>query len=241
MSARGGLSSRSAEQASLAGRASDSATDSASAGHYSYVSDSAPEKPPSTFTSSLSIAVEGSSSVEKGGMDVGNALALPQPTGEVISTRRTPRKSKMDALAALNRSRSPSIELVHPSSTKRETPSSVLNGTPISVGSTLDMSTVKTEAPRNIPPRTNPRPFGLEYCPIFYPSPDEFKDPMGYIRSISPHGQQHGLVKIVPPIGWKMPFVIDTEVGPHHPSPGSSFTHEFFLSVVPLQDTCDAT
>ena len=56
------------------------------------------------------------------------------------------------------------------------------------------------------------RPFGLEDCPVFYPTVDEFKDPMAYVRSISTTAQNYGICKIVPPVGWKMPFVTDTEV-----------------------------
>ncbi|EJD01561.1 uncharacterized protein FOMMEDRAFT_111482 [Fomitiporia mediterranea MF3/22] len=194
---------------------SSSATDPVPASHYTYVSDSSSEKPPTTFTSSLSIAVEGSTSVEKvakeEGMDTGGTSSVSHPAEEATLNKRTPRKSKVEALAALNRSRSPSVELVNVSSTKQMVPPSVLNGAPISVSSTLDMSTVKTTSPRNLPPRAKPRLFELEDCPTFYPSPEEFKDPMSYIRSISPRGQEYGIIKIVPPIGWKMPFVTDTE------------------------------
>lgn len=36
---------------------------------------------------------------------------------------------------------------------------------------------------------------------------------MAYIRSISEKAINHGICKVVPPVGWKMPFVTDTEVG----------------------------
>ncbi len=57
--------------------------------------------------------------------------------------------------------------------------------------------------------------FGLEECPVFYPTEEEFKDPMGYIALIGEEGKgkEFGICKIVPPEGWKMPFVLDTEVG----------------------------
>lgn len=192
---------------------SGSATDSASAGHYTYVSDSAPEKPPETFTSSLSIAVEGTapSPTMKDSGPIGS-LASFGMAADGSPSRRTPRKSKVDALAAINRSRSPSVELFNPPTSVQTEPSSILNVAPISVTPTLDMTSVKTISPRNIPTRTKPRPFGLEEVPTFFPSPEEFKDPMGYIRSISSRAQDYGLVKVVPPIGWNMPFVTDTEV-----------------------------
>jgi [histone H3]-trimethyl-L-lysine4 demethylase len=35
---------------------------------------------------------------------------------------------------------------------------------------------------------------------------------MAYVQSISEEGMLYGMCKIVPPEGWKMPFVTDTEV-----------------------------
>ncbi|KAI5119499.1 hypothetical protein M0805_002435 [Coniferiporia weirii] len=188
-----------------------SATKSASPGHYSYVSDTVADKPAPTFTSSLSIAVEGTAAAEKSsGIALGAASSSSsaQPPGEA---KRAPRKSKTDALVALNRSRSPSLEETRQTPPERTAPSSVLNTVPISVPSTLDMSTVKTSTRRHFPPRSKTRLFELEECPTFHPSPEEFKDPLGYIRSISPQAQNYGIIKVVPPIGWKMPFVTDTE------------------------------
>ena len=214
MSSRGPSSS--SGEANTATGGSGSATDPASTGHDSHVSDPALEKPEPTFTSSRSIALEGNSLSAMAPMEGVEVEVQPSLSHSSLdpstNTKRTPRKSKMDALAALNRSRSPSVEVVNSQVNKQGTPASALNGVPISVSSTLDMSTVKTIGPRNIGPRTKPRIFGLEDCPTYYPSPEEFKDPLGYIRSISPEGREYGIIKIVPPIGWKMPFVIDTEV-----------------------------
>ncbi|KAL0054042.1 hypothetical protein WJX82_002859 [Trebouxia sp. C0006] len=39
----------------------------------------------------------------------------------------------------------------------------------------------------------------LETAPTFYPTPDEFQDPIAYIRSIQTEGSKHGICKIVPP------------------------------------------
>ena len=194
-----------------------SATDPgpASASHDSHVADPAAEKPEPTFTSSLSIAVDGNLSLGRSGKEVVDPEAsttLSQPPTETPTTRRAPRKSKIDALAALNRSRSPSVDVLNSQSANQGFGPASINGIPVSVSATLDMSTVKTLGPRNIRPRTKPRLFDLEDCPTFHPSPEEFKDPMSYIRSISSRGQEYGIIKIVPPIGWKMPFVTDTEV-----------------------------
>ncbi len=79
----------------------------------------------------------------------------------------------------------------------------------------LDMDSVRTSAPRHSLPRTEPRMFDLPECPTFYPSEEEFQDPMEYIRKIGEAGnaKKWGMCKIVPPEGWTMPFVLDTQVG----------------------------
>jgi histone demethylase JARID1 len=53
--------------------------------------------------------------------------------------------------------------------------------------------------------------FGLEECPTFYPTMQEFTDPMEYISSIGHLGRPYGIAKIVPPEGWRMPFTLATE------------------------------
>jgi histone demethylase JARID1 len=56
--------------------------------------------------------------------------------------------------------------------------------------------------------------FGLEDCPTFYPTEEEFADPMDYVKKIGEEGtaRDWGMCKIVPPEGWNMPFVLDTQV-----------------------------
>ncbi|POV98233.1 hypothetical protein PSHT_14166 [Puccinia striiformis] len=46
---------------------------------------------------------------------------------------------------------------------------------------------IRTEVPREFPKSKQPnRLFGLEHCPVFYPTIDEFKEPMKYFESIGP-------------------------------------------------------
>jgi histone demethylase JARID1 len=75
----------------------------------------------------------------------------------------------------------------------------------------FDINTVRQEGPRHPPPRTEPRMFGLEECPTFYPTMEEFTDPMAYISSIGEEGRRYGIAKIVPPEGWRMPFTLPTD------------------------------
>ncbi|KAJ9103926.1 hypothetical protein QFC21_002389 [Naganishia friedmannii] len=78
----------------------------------------------------------------------------------------------------------------------------------------LNRKSVKWSGPREPKPRDRPRLFGLKECPVFYPTPEEFQDPMQYLKTIGDEGRgkAFGMCKIVPPDGWQMPFVLDTEI-----------------------------
>ncbi|KAJ6539749.1 PLU-1-like protein-domain-containing protein [Mycena capillaripes] len=164
-------------------------------------------KPTSAFYSCISIPVEGAIPINPPS-DGATPVQEPRTAAE---SARAPRKSKTEALMALKtRSRSASVgEDDSPedilADKYRDAPA-IIPSSPI-----LDLSTVKTASPRpDSLPRKEPRPFGLQDCPVFYPTAEEFKDPMAYIRTISDHANAHGICKVVPPVGWKMPFVTDT-------------------------------
>lgn len=63
--------------------------------------------------------------------------------------------------------------------------------------------------------RTQPRVFELEEAPTFYPTWDEFQDPLKYIawtaRPDGGNAAAYGLAKIVPPSDWHMDFVADEQ------------------------------
>ncbi|KAG9317792.1 PLU-1-like protein-domain-containing protein [Chiua virens] len=177
------------------------------------VSDALPtdfqNKQPSTFTSCLSIPVEGAVPIISQDDPPSATRSRMSDHSASSSSKRAPRKSKTHALAALH---------YHAASHDNDDVTSQdiaddFSGdhTPISVSPSLDLSSVKTSSPRNHATRTSPRPFGLEDCPVFHPTSDEFKDPMAYIRSISEKALNYGICKVVPPVDWKMPFVTDTE------------------------------
>ncbi|KDQ08859.1 hypothetical protein BOTBODRAFT_148481 [Botryobasidium botryosum FD-172 SS1] len=178
---------------------------------------SADIRPTSTFTTSLDISVPGV--IPRPPSPVPDKDPLPKPAGSPPpapppqETRRAPRKSKTDALAALNtRSVSPAPISFDAQKNGRTNGQGVpATGSEASTTPPLDMSSVRTASVRDLPPRPVPRPFELEDCPTFFPTPDEFKDPMQYIRSISDKAKNYGLCKIVPPEGWHMPFVTDTK------------------------------
>lgn len=167
--------------------------------------------PDATFTSSLHIRVEGALPIHAGSMESAR-LTLPKHVPPT-ETKRAPRKSKTEALVALNNHARSSSVGPDDSGTPSETNAAPQPSQPIHISPVLELSSVKTTSPRNDSfARVVERPFGLEDCLEFYPTPDEFKDPMAYIRSISDRAKQYGICKIIPPKGWKMPFVADTEV-----------------------------
>ncbi|XP_020571581.1 lysine-specific demethylase 5B [Phalaenopsis equestris] len=51
-------------------------------------------------------------------------------------------------------------------------------------------------------------------APVFYPTDDEFKDPLEYISKIRPQAEPYGICCIVPPKSWNPPFARDIETFP---------------------------
>ena len=49
-------------------------------------------------------------------------------------------------------------------------------------------------------------------APTLRPTREEFEDPLAYIREVRNQGyHKYGIVKIVPPEGWRPPFAINKE------------------------------
>jgi len=171
-------------------------------------------KTPATFISSLDIPVEGAIPIEDESEKKARATEASQ--SKHAESKRAPRKSKTDALTAMNnQARSASVE-VEQEQDLNDLAERYRNAPPIAVPKRLDLSSVKTPGTsRGWSQPPGPRPLGLADCPEFFPTPEEFKDPMAYIRSISDKAKDFGICKIIPPEGWKMPFVTDTEVCLH--------------------------
>ncbi|KAG2013235.1 specific transcriptional repressor [Coprinopsis cinerea AmutBmut pab1-1] len=168
-------------------------------------------KPPTTFISSLDIPVEGAIPIET---DSDDKSTTDKPsTAAANDSKRAPRKSKTEAIAALNSQARSSAEENEETEQLEDLADRYRNMPPIQVSPHLDLSTVKTpSSSRRAKPATDAhRPFGLQNCPEFHPTTEEFKDPMAYIRSISDRAKDYGICKIIPPEGWRMPFVTDTK------------------------------
>ncbi|KAF9941972.1 hypothetical protein BGZ65_000313 [Modicella reniformis] len=75
------------------------------------------------------------------------------------------------------------------------------------------MSSVPTTAPPETSQADSPtRIFGLRDAPCYYPTADEFLEPLKFIENIRPEAEKAGICKIIPPEGWKPAFALDTEV-----------------------------
>lgn len=79
----------------------------------------------------------------------------------------------------------------------------------------LDLSSVERRGQPTAckePLKKKTRPHDLEEAPTFYPTEEEWKEPMQYVNKIAPTGRKYGICKIVPPEAWNPDFAIDTEV-----------------------------
>jgi len=78
----------------------------------------------------------------------------------------------------------------------------------------FDLSTVKTKSQEPQSGKSS-RLFGIKEDPTFYPTKEEFKDPLAYIESLEGLGSKYGIIKIVPPADYHLKFSLNMEVCVH--------------------------
>lgn len=74
------------------------------------------------------------------------------------------------------------------------------------------MQTVARKFPASKEPAPHTHMNGISEAPTFCPTEEEWRNPMEYMRKISPEGRKYGIVKLIPPSSWQPEFAIDTEV-----------------------------
>ncbi|XP_010934762.1 lysine-specific demethylase JMJ17 [Elaeis guineensis] len=57
----------------------------------------------------------------------------------------------------------------------------------------------------------SPSTAALPQAPVFYPTEEEFKDPLEFIYKIRPQAEPFGICRIVPPKSWNPPFALDRD------------------------------
>lgn len=75
----------------------------------------------------------------------------------------------------------------------------------------FDLSTVRSTYQEPATTSNHERLFGLKEAPTFYPTKEEFQDPMAYIDKISAEGAKFGIAKIIPPSDYKPDFALNSE------------------------------
>jgi hypothetical protein len=145
--------------------------------------------------------------------------STPIPPAAAPPRAKKQRQSKTQAVKALQRSRDktetppPSKE---PSKPPQDPPGPRKNPARKALKAPrappLNMDGIRTNGPRDVPERPSPRVFDIEHCPIYTPTYEEFTKPMEYVEKIARQAKEYGICKIVPPEGWRPPFVLDTEV-----------------------------
>jgi len=142
-------------------------------------------------------------------------------TKDGAEPQRSQRKSKVEAMNKIDRAGTPSTVAAGPAATSFVPPPPPPAGPSVArnplkrprvVNPPFDYERVrKQQLYDSSTPDQPTRAFGLPTCPTYHPTAEQFRDPMAYIESISSEAKAYGICKIIPPEGWRMPFVMDTD------------------------------
>ncbi|KAI7119247.1 PLU-1-domain-containing protein, partial [Hortaea werneckii] len=145
-------------------------------------------------------------------------MVVPPSTGGATATVTAARLSPSDPATvpvAPSSKTKPGQQPVSAPGTLNGPPSGNNHAIPLSArrAEPLDLSTVERRGQPNMPvyKEQKERLFGIPNAPSFHPTEEEFRDPMEYMRKITPEGSKYGIIKIVPPDSWQPTFAINTE------------------------------
>ncbi|KAK5119916.1 hypothetical protein LTR85_007242 [Meristemomyces frigidus] len=143
-------------------------------------------------------------------------MVVPPSTGTAMAAAPAARESPAAASTPIaSGSKAKPLTPVAAAGTLNGPPSGNNHAIPLSArrAEALDLSTVERRGQPNMPQERpkHDRLFGIPEAPSFYPTEEEFRDPMEYMRKIAPEGSKYGIVKVVPPESWQPSFAINTE------------------------------